>query len=159
MEVTPTVTWTMIPAYAYLAALSLSLAFIDIRSRRLPNALTLSGYPIMIALLIIPAAVDDRWSSLARAIAGSLVTLGTFTAMALLASGSFGMGDAKLAGVLALPLTWTSWSHTVLAMAGSFILSAVVSVALLISRRATRRSLIPFGPFLIAATWIVTAFG
>jgi leader peptidase (prepilin peptidase)/N-methyltransferase len=44
-------------------------------------------------------------------------------------------------------------------MAGAFILSAVVSVALLISRRATRRSLIPFGPFLIAATWIVTAFG
>ncbi len=43
MEVTPTVMWTMIPAYAYLAVLSLSLAFIDIRSKRLPNALTLSG--------------------------------------------------------------------------------------------------------------------
>lgn len=151
--------WTLVPAYAYLAALSVTLTVIDIRHKVLPNALTLTGYPIMLALLAIPAALQDDWSAWMRSALGSVLTLGIFTAMAVIASRSFGMGDAKLAGVLAMPLTWSSWTHTLVAMAGAFLLSALVSVVLLLARRVNRYSLIPFGPFLIASTWLVTVIG
>ena len=151
--------WTLVPAYAYLLALSIVLTIIDIRHKVLPNLLTLTGYPIMLALLAIPALSGEEWQAWTRAATGSAVTLGVFTVMALLASHSFGMGDAKLAGVLAMPLTWSSWTHTVVAMAGAFLLSALISVILLSSRRVNRYSLIPFGPFLIASTWLVTVIG
>lgn len=151
--------WTLVPAYAYLAVLSVALTVIDIRHKVLPNVLTLTGYPIMLVLLAIPAALQDDWSAWVRSAMGSALTLGIFTAMALLASRSFGMGDAKLAGVLAMPLAWSSWTHTVVAMAGAFVLSAVVSAFLLLARRVNRYSLIPFGPFLITSTWLVTVIG
>lgn len=151
--------WALVPAYAYLAVVSAVLAVIDIRRHLLPNVVTLTSYPIVMVLLALPAFVDDNWGAWTRAVMASMLTLAIFTAMAVLASGSFGMGDAKLAGVLAMPLAWSSWMHTVVAMAGAFVLSALVSVALLLSHRATRHSLIPFGPFLIAATWMVTVLG
>ena len=151
--------WALVPACAYLAVMSAVLAVIDIRHHLLPNVLTLTGYPIVMVLLAPPAFVDDNWGAWTRAVMASMLTLAIFTAMAVLASGSFGMGDAKLAGVLAMPLACTSWMHTVVAMAGAFVLSALVSVALLLSHRATRHSLIPFGPFLIASAWTVTVLG
>lgn len=147
----------MAPTYTYLAILSIALTVIDIRHKVLPNVLTLTAYPIVLVLLTIPAALEDQWNAWLRATAGSAVTLAIFTALAMFSSGSFGMGDAKLAGVLALPLTWTSWTNTVAAMAGAFVLSALVSVILVALGRANRHSLIPFGPFLIAATWLVIA--
>ena len=146
----------MAPTYAYLAVVSIALVVIDIRHKILPNALTLTSYPIVLSLLTIPAAIEDDWRSWGRALTASLVVVVLFTAMAIFASGSFGMGDAKLGAVLALPLGWQSWSHVLVAMAGAFILSALVSVVLLLTHRVSRSSLIPFGPFLIASTWIVT---
>lgn len=149
--------WTLIPAYAYLALLTVTLTIIDIRTKTLPNVLTLTGYPVLLMLLAIPAATDGRWDDYGRAVLGSAVTLLTFTGLALLTPQGLGMGDAKLAGVLALPLAFASWWSLVLAMTGAFILSAIVSIFLLMTRRVDRRSLIPFGPFLIVAAWIVIA--
>lgn len=148
-------TWTLVPAYLYLAGLTLVLAVIDIRTKTLPNALTISGYPIMLALLAVPAALNDRWDDFGRALLGSIVTLVTFIGMALITAQGMGMGDAKLAGVLALPLAFASWTHVIVAMAGAFVLSAIVSLVLLAFRRVDRNSLLPFGPYLIAATWLV----
>lgn len=151
-------TWTLAPTYGYLAVLTVVLTVIDIRTRTLPNVLTLTGYPILLALLVIPAAVDDRWTDFGRAVLGALVTLLVFTGMALLTPHGLGMGDAKLAGVLALPLAFQSWLDLGLALAGAFVLSAIVSIILLALRRVDRSSLLPFGPFLMAATWLVIAF-
>ena len=153
------VDWAMAPTYAYLAVVSVALIIIDIRHKILPNALTLTSYPIVLSLLTIPAVVEDDWRSWVRAFAGSLVVVVLFTALVFFSSGSFGMGDAKLGAVLALPLAWQSWTHVLVAMAGAFFLSAIVSVALLLTHRATRYSLIPFGPFLIVSTWLVTVVG
>src|SRR5262249_31685285 len=41
----------LLPAYCYLALVSIPLAVIDVRSRRLPDRLTLPSYPIALALL------------------------------------------------------------------------------------------------------------
>jgi leader peptidase (prepilin peptidase)/N-methyltransferase len=150
-------TWALVPAYGYLAALTIVLTVTDIRTRTLPNGWTLSGYPILIGLLALPAAVDDRWDDFWRALLGAALTLVVFTGMALLTPQGLGMGDAKLAGVLAFPLTFAGWLDLVLAMAGAFVLSALVSIALLLLRRVDRRALIPFGPFLMGATWLVIA--
>lgn len=150
-------TWTLVPAYAYLAVLTVVLTVIDIRTKTLPNVWTLSAYPVLIALLALPAAVDGRWDDLGRALVGSAMTLLTFIALAILTPQGMGMGDAKLAGALALPLAFESWTDLAIAMVGAFILSALVSLVLLALRRVDRQSLLPFGPYLMGATWLVIA--
>jgi len=143
------------PVYIYVALLSVVLITSDLRHRTLPNAWTLSAYPILIVLLMIPTAYAGDWGQLGRAILGALVTVLTFYLLAVLSKDGMGMGDVKLAGALALVLAWQSWMSLLLAMAGAFMLSAVFGLILLALRRASRRSELPFGPFLIAATWLV----
>ena len=41
----------VLPAYCYLAAVSVALSFIDARHHQLPDVLTLSSYPAGIAML------------------------------------------------------------------------------------------------------------
>ena len=63
-------TWEL-PAYLYLTAVGVALAFIDLDTRRLPNVMTLPSYPILAALLLIPAAVDGSWGDYGRAMLGA----------------------------------------------------------------------------------------
>jgi leader peptidase (prepilin peptidase)/N-methyltransferase len=55
----------------------------------------------------------------------------------------------KLAGLTGLALGWVSWPVVVFGAALGFVLSALVSVALLTARRLTMRSSISFGPFML----------
>jgi leader peptidase (prepilin peptidase)/N-methyltransferase len=61
-----------------------------------------------------------------------------------------GMGDVKLAGVLGMGLAWLGWSEWLVGAFLAFLLGAVVGLGLMLLRRASRRSAIPFGPFMVA---------
>ena len=67
-----------------------------------------------------------------------------------------GFGDVKLAGALGLLL---GWPDALLAFALAFIAGALVSLALLALGRKTMKESIPFGPFLIAGTFLTMLFG
>jgi leader peptidase (prepilin peptidase)/N-methyltransferase len=150
--------WSLVPAYLYLGVLSAALVLSDLRHQRLPNGWTLSAYPILLGLLVIPTAVIGDWWMLGRAFLGAVVTVIAFFVLASISPQGLGMGDVKLAGALALPLAWHSWMALLIAMAGAFIMSAIVGIGLLLARRVRRDALLPFGPFLIGATWLVIAF-
>jgi leader peptidase (prepilin peptidase)/N-methyltransferase len=71
------------------------------------------------------------------------------------------MGDVKLAGVVGLMAGWVSWATALVALILAFLLSAVVSIVLLLTRRANLKSALPFGPFLLGGTIfavLVTAY-
>ncbi len=63
---------------------------------------------------------------------------------------AMGFGDVKLAGVLGLVLGYLSWSALVIGAFLGFLLGALVGVAVIAAGRASRKSAIPFGPFMIA---------
>lgn len=152
-------TWLLVPTYVFLGVLSVVLIVIDIRERRLPNAWTLSAYPVFLALLLIPTVITDQWDALLRAVLGAILTVLVLWVLASVRTQGLGMGDVKLAGALAMPLAWHSWTLLLLGIAGAFVLSAVFSVVLLSLGRARASTLIPFGPFLLAATWLVIGVG
>jgi leader peptidase (prepilin peptidase)/N-methyltransferase len=80
-----------------------------------------------------------------------------FLSIVLLSRGrGMGMGDVKLAGALGLLL---GWPDAMLALIISFIIGAIVSVVFLIVRAKTMKSMIPFGPFMSAAAFVVIFFG
>jgi leader peptidase (prepilin peptidase)/N-methyltransferase len=73
--------------------------------------------------------------------------------------GGMGFGDVKLAGVLGLFLGFLGWPELVVGTFSAFVLGGLFSIALLLTRRATRKSGIPFGPWMLAGAWCGILFG
>ncbi|MEY9871770.1 leader peptidase (prepilin peptidase)/N-methyltransferase [Streptacidiphilus sp. MAP12-33] len=132
----------LLPAHVVFAVLAAALTALDLRLRRLPDALTLPAYPVLFALLALPG----DGGALVRALLAALVLTACYYALAFF--GGAGLGDVKAAGVVGLVLGYAGW-HTLLAgTLYASLLAAVLAVALLVSRRASRRTQIPFGPFM-----------
>jgi leader peptidase (prepilin peptidase)/N-methyltransferase len=151
-------TWAL-PAYLYLTAVCVALAFIDLDTKRLPNALTLPSYPVMAGLLLLPALIEGEWSNYLRALLGGLALFSFYLALALVYPAGMGMGDVKLAGVLGLGLAWLGWGVWTVGTFLSFLLGAVVGLGLMAVRRAGRRTAIPFGPFMVAGALLAIVWG
>ncbi|MGO8960579.1 MAG: prepilin peptidase [Streptosporangiaceae bacterium] len=136
-------------AFGFLGVLGVALAAIDIAVQRLPDRLTLPAYPILIALLASAAIAGHDVALLGRALLGGAALAAAYLLLALLRPGQLGGGDIKLAGIAGLALGWLGWPTLIAGAALGFVLSAVVSLALLAARRVTLHSAICFGPFLL----------
>lgn len=86
------------------------------------------------------------------ALLGGAVGFVSFYILALLARGGLGEGDITLSAFLGLII---GFPNIVLALLYGILLGGAVSVILLITRRATMKTFIPYGPFLILAGWAV----
>lgn len=136
-------------AFGFFGALGVALAAIDIAVKRLPDPLTLPAYPILIAMLAVAALISDDVAALGRALLGGLALSGCFLVLALIRPGQLGGGDIKLAGLTGLVLGWLGWPALIVGAALAFVLSAIVGLALLATRRVTLQSAMSFGPFLV----------
>jgi leader peptidase (prepilin peptidase) / N-methyltransferase len=151
-------TWSL-PAFLYLAAISVALAAIDIRIHRLPNAIVLPSYPVAASLLTVPALAVGETVGLLRALAGMVALGGFFLALALIHPAGMGVGDVKLAGLLGMYLAWLGWSQLVVGAFLAFLAGGLFGIAALTMRRAHRRSRIPFGPFMLLGSWAAILLG
>lgn len=143
-----------LPAYLYLAAITVPLAVIDLRTLRLPNVLTLSAYPLVAGLLLLPALLADGWDAYVRALLAGASVLALFVVLHLINPSGMGLGDVKLAGPMGALLGWLSWQTTMVGVVIGFVLVAVVGIVMILARRADRKSALPFGPFMLAGAWI-----
>ncbi len=67
-----------------------------------------------------------------------------------------GGGDAKLGFFLGL---WLGWPTGFTAILFAYILGTIIGVGLIVSRQASLKSKIPFGPFLVTGAWIAYLWG
>jgi leader peptidase (prepilin peptidase) / N-methyltransferase len=138
-----------LPAFLCVAAAAVLLADVDLRHRLLPDRVVAPTGLAVAVLLTGAAAVDDRWDDLRRALLAGAVALAVGLVMALLAPAGLGMGDVKLAAVLGLALGWLGWRAVLVGFFLGFVLQAVVAGGLLLARRASRGTELPFGPALL----------
>ena len=148
-------TWQL-PAFLYLGAVGVALAFIDLDTKRLPDVLTLPSYVVGGALLLLPAALDGSWSAYLRAWLGALALFAFYFLLAFIYPAGMGFGDVKLAGVLGLYLGWLGWGVLVVGGFLGFLLGGLIGGGLMIVRRAGRKSKIPFGPFMILGAFLAS---
>lgn len=146
-------------AYLYLAAITIALALIDIDVHRLPNAIVLPSYIVAGVLLGVASILAGDAEAALRALIGMTVLAAAYFLMALAYPGGMGLGDVKLAGVLGLYLGYSGWGALAVGSFGAFILGGVFSIILIATRRATRKSGIPFGPWMLAGAWVGLAVG
>lgn len=143
-------------AFLYISAIGVALAFIDLDTHKLPNKIVLPAY-VGLPVLLVGANLIEGWdTALAiRTLAGGAILYVFYFVLCIV--GGMGFGDVKLAGVLGLSLGWLGWEYVVLGGFLPFLVGGVFSVALLVLKLATRKSGIPFGPWMIIG-WFIAVF-
>ncbi len=134
----------------------------DLKHYIIPNQIVYSGiiiaflYQLQFSIFNFQFSVNFQFPIFNYLLAG-LIAGGFFFAIILISRGRWmGMGDVKLAVFMGLIL---GWPNILVALFGSFLIGAFVSVILIIFKKKTLKSEIPFGPFLAGATLIVIFWG
>ena len=73
-----------------------------------------------------------------------------FLLLALISPRGMGLGDVKLAPTLGLALGWLSWGTVAVGVFAGFLLGGLAGVGAILLLGLTRKSLLPFGPWLVA---------
>lgn len=149
--------WLLFALWLGQLTVLIALSVYDLRWMILPNKmlLVLTGFAtLQIALKIY---VSQSSQPLADAAVGALVAGGFFYLLFALSKGKWmGGGDVKLAFVMGLIL---GLRDVLIALMIGFNVAAIISVGLIASKRLSRKSLIPFGPFLILGTVLASLWG
>lgn len=154
------------PIYWLMATGLIIGTFIDFEFMILPDRLTVGGMiagPILSLLAPSMQGQMTAYSGFCASVSGLatgaiflwlVATLGTLA----FRKEAMGMGDVKLLGALGAFLGWKAVLFIVI---GASLVGAVVGVSLVMTRRKTMASRIPFGPYiaLAAIVWILWGQG
>ncbi|HYN18153.1 MAG TPA: prepilin peptidase [Actinomycetes bacterium] len=138
-----------VPAYLALAFVCLVLAVIDASTRLLPNRITYPAFPIVLGLLLVASVGLGDLGRLARGLLAAAAVGAFFLALALISPRGMGLGDVKLAPTLGLALGWLSWGAVAFGVFAGFLLGALAGLAAIGLLGLNRKSLLPFGPWLV----------
>ncbi|MDI2132087.1 prepilin peptidase [Yinghuangia seranimata] len=136
-------------AFLVLAACGVVLALVDLRTLRLPDAVTGAMLLAGLALLGMESLAVGDPTAYARALAGALLLAGYHLALAVFRCGALGLGDVKLAAVLGLHLSWLGWDNLFAGAFLSFAGAGLAAAVLLLTRRARLDTALPFGPWML----------
>lgn len=148
-----------LPAYLYFAAAGVALALIDINCHRLPDVIVLPAYPIILTLLGVAALIQRDGAAMERAVISAAGLFGGYFLLAFAYPAGMGFGDVKLAGVIGAVLGYLSWGTLAVGAFAGFALGSIFAVALMATRRVTRKSAVAFGPFMIAGALLAVFSG
>ncbi|WP_030894462.1 prepilin peptidase [Streptomyces sp. NRRL S-474] len=137
-----------------LAPVGVLLTVVDLRVRRLPDPLTLPFAVAALVLLGLTALVPEHAGEWTTALLGSLALGGGYFVLFLINPAGMGFGDVKLALGAGAVLGWYGWPTVMLGTFAGFLLGALYGGALVVARRADRKTAIAFGPFLIAGAFL-----
>jgi leader peptidase (prepilin peptidase)/N-methyltransferase len=133
----------LLPAYLVAAVPAILLAVIDLRCLRLPDRVVGA-----VALTAVPLAVL-RPERIGTALLAAGAVLTAYGIMAFL--GGLGLGDVKLAAVLALILGFAGWPAVLAGVLAPHLINGPIALFALVTRR---RTVLPFGPALLAGALI-----
>lgn len=150
----PIIRWTLTCA----AIVAWWLVIIDAAIHRLPNPLVallavivVGGYSLdVIFAQSVPA-------DLTRAFLGGALLMGLFGVVALLRPQAIGLGDVKLAGALGIAAGRFGWETIMHSLLAAFILGGLFAVVLVVTKRATTKERIAFGPWLVFGAAVAIA--
>jgi leader peptidase (prepilin peptidase) / N-methyltransferase len=144
----------VLPAYLLLAWAGVALFWIDVDVHRLPEGLTLPVIPVLAVLLAVASATTGEWGALLRAVVCGAAGWLVYAVLAFVVPGGLGLGDATLGGLVALPLGYLGWGVPIVGFVVAYLVSGVVALIGLVTRRLSLRSHIAFGPFIVVGALV-----
>ena len=148
-----------IGVWLLLAPLGVLLAVVDLRVQRLPDPLTLPLAGAALGLLGVISFVPEHNGEWLMALYGALALGGGYLVLFLINPAGMGFGDVKLALGIGAVLGWYGWPTVMLGTFAGFLLGALYGGALVVARKAGRKTAIPFGPFLITGAFLGVLIG
>ena len=149
---TTAVTLTAIPVYALLGC----AGSVDAVAHLLPNRLLGATAAWLATCGVVAVVLDpDRARTALTAALCALAVGGISLALAYFRTG-LGLGDVKLGAVIGLWLGWLDPRMLVFGLCLGVFLGGIAALFLLITRRASRKAPMAYGPYLIAGallTW------
>ena len=142
----------VMPAYWLCGLLGVALAIVDVRTRRLPYAMTGVMYASCAVTFGLSAAGSGAVSPLVRVVLAAALASAGFLVLALAFPGQLGLGDVVLVGWVAFSLGWFGWRMAVVGLLAGLIIQAAVGILVLV--RAGPRRPLPMGPALLIG-WLV----
>ena len=158
-------------AYLWIIAGLLVILFVyDLRHYILPDKILFPAIGIAVGYLLFEFGALNHWklienwslvignsAPLLNAILSAVAAAAFFFAIFAVSKGAaMGLGDVKLALFMGLFL---GWPNILVALFAAFFLGAIVGLGLIALKKKELKSEIPFGPFLIAGTFIALLFG
>ena len=140
--------------YMILAPMLVSVFSIDYKLQIIPNRLNLTIFEIGLIFAFLYGLSDVAITI--NMLLGMLAGAGIFLVITLVGGlfygkEAMGFGDVKLMGALGL---FFGLSNIIVITLMSFLIGAILSIILLIARRKKTSEYIPFGPFIVIATYI-----
>ena len=138
-----------------LAPMLLSALVIDLKLQIIPNRLNLTIFEVGLVATFLQGIYNVNVAI--NMLLGSLVGAGIFLIITLLGGliagkEAMGFGDVKLMGALGL---FFGWMDIIIISLIAFLLAAVISITLIVTKKKKTDEYIPFGPFIVFATFIV----
>lgn len=135
---------------AVLVSVLLVVTFIDLKYQIIPDGLVLIIFAAGIPTAFLSGL--SPWEHVIGFFAVSVLLL----IIAFLSNGGMGGGDIKLMAAAGLFL---GWKLIVLSLMIASIFGAIISIGLLVLKKADRKSMVPFGPFLSLGIIISALYG
>lgn len=152
-------------ASAFIMSILIAVFFIDIDHRIIPDGLVLTGLAGGVILILYnifyPVQIfGDRnwWNPLLGTVAGSglLLLIAVIGMLIYKSDDAMGMGDVKIFAPIGIFL---GWKMCIIALLLSIFLGGIISLLLILLKVKNRKSTIPFGPFIVAGTYITLIWG
>ncbi len=146
-------TWFLPVSLAVSSALMI-ISFIDWDTSEIPDGLNL--FILIIGILWNLYALIKGEGILQRNIIGFFSVSVLFLLIAVLSKGGIGGGDIKLTAVCGLIL---GWQNMLVALGIASVLGMVIMLPLHIYKKRSRKTPVPFGPFLSTGIFVSMCFG
>lgn len=141
--------------YIILTPMLLSAFIIDYKLQIIPNRLNLTIFETGLIVTFIEGMYSQ--SLAINNLLGGIVGAGIFLMLTLVGGAiagkeAMGFGDVKFMGALGL---FFGWLNIIEVSVIAFLLAAIISIALIIAKIKKTNEYIPFGPFIVIASFIV----
>ena len=146
--------WNALPPLLLYLGL-VQLASCDLTRRLLPKTLVYALSAAVIGSGLIVSLSTSEWERLSQASLGGLISFALFLIVNLLNPRWMAFGDVRLSFVFGFGLDWVSPIDLFEAFFYANLLALFAGLALIASRRADRRSALPFGLFMALGAALV----
>ncbi|MBW1900183.1 MAG: prepilin peptidase [Deltaproteobacteria bacterium] len=142
--------------YLLFTSVLVTISFIDLHHKIIPDVLSLSGIVVGLAASFMPGTISWLDSLIGIIAGGGSLFLVAFVYERITGREGMGGGDIKL---LAMIGAWLGWRQLYLVVLISSLVGAIVGIAFLLMAGKGFRVRIPFGPFLSLGAMACLFFG
>lgn len=143
-------------SYCFLISLLLVVFVIDLRYKIIPNKINLFGFSIILTIKILESLYYLSFAPLLDSTLGLLIGAVPILLVILITNGGMGAGDMKLMAVIGM---WFGLKFTYLVLVIGILAASIMAIILLVTKQSTKKSELPFAPFLFISTFICLIFG